>query len=275
MITVFDYLDYRDFLRDYYKEQKRVKPFFSYRFIGHHVGMDSSYVIKVLQGKIHLSIKKVDCFIKLLDLNETEAEYFKTLVHFCRAKTDHERKLYFDKLFSISTVKAQCLDTHHYEFFQKWYYSAIWSIVNGTPFHGDFRALANRCLPPITVWEAKRGIKLLEHLGLIEKDQLGVYRTRDLNLTTGQKWHSQAIDVYQREMIRLAGESIERCTKPERDISTVTLCFDEKNMPELKECIKQFRSSLIKLANNYGGTERAYQLNVQLFPISTVSGKEP
>jgi uncharacterized protein (TIGR02147 family) len=144
MVNVFDYLEYREYLRDYYREQKKEKPFFSYRFIGHHVGMDSSFIIKVLQGSLHISAKKIEIFIKLLGLKGTEAEYFETLVHFCKAKTERQRKLYFDRLFSISAVKAQRLEAHQYEFFQKWYYSAVWSIINCTPFMGYFGALAEQ-----------------------------------------------------------------------------------------------------------------------------------
>ncbi len=269
MITVFDYLDYREFLRDYYKDKKKESYFFSYRFIGSRVGMDSSYIIKVMQGTLHIAINKITKFIHLLELSETEAEYFEALVHFCRAKTERQRKVYFEKLFSMSTIKSQQLEANKYEFFQKWYYSAVWSIINCKPFDGDFRKLAKRCLPAITVWDAKRAVRLLKKLGLIIKNSDGLYHTTNLNLTTGTKWRSKAVEVYQREITTLATESIDRCDKKERDLSTITLSVDLKAMPEIQEHIRQFRSSLIKLVNSYGGTDRVYQLNVQLFPLST------
>ena len=275
MVNIFDYLDYREFLRDYYKEAKRNKPFFSYRFIGNRVGMDSSYVIKILQGNLHISLKKINRFIKLLELNETESEFFETLVHFGRAKSEKERKLYFDRLFSLSSVKAQHLEPHQYEFFQKWYYSAVWSIINCTPFNGDFHALAGKCMPAITVWDAKRAVRLLSKLGLIAKGTDGNIHTTGQNLTTGWKWYSQAIESNQRDMIRLAGEAISRFTKETRDISTVTMSVDEKALPEIREHIRQFRSSLINIVNSYAGTDRVYQLNIQLFPLSADLEKNP
>jgi uncharacterized protein (TIGR02147 family) len=268
MINLFEYLDYREFLRDYYKERKSEKPFFSYRFIGSRVGMDSSYVIKVLQGALHIARNKIDAFIRLLDLNEKEAEYFATLVQFCRAKGERERKLCFDKLFSFTTVTARRVEASQYEFFQKWYYSAVWALIDCRPFAGDYRDLADRCMPAITVWDAKRAVRLLEKLGFISRGADKVFRTSALNLTTGQKWFSHAVEQYQREMIRLAGESIERFDKHERDISTVTLSVAESALPEVQEVIRQFRSTLIKIVNATTPSDRVYQLNVQLFPLS-------
>lgn len=275
MLNIFDYLDYREYLRDYYKDAKINRSFFSYRFIGSRVGMDSSYVIKVLQGNLHIALKKINNFIKLLDLDLAEAEFFETLVHFGRAKTERQRKLYFDKLFSISSVKARRLEPRQYEFFQKWYYSAVWSIINCSPFNGDYRSLAEKCAPAITVWDAKRAVRLLLGLGLIAKEADGIYHTTDLNLTTGQKWYSRAIESHQREFIRLADEAVDRFAKEARDISTVTMSIDEKSLPEIREHIRQFRSSLIKMVNNYVGRGRIYQINVQLFPLSEDLEKKP
>jgi uncharacterized protein (TIGR02147 family) len=268
MISIFEYLDYREYLRDFYNEQKKDKTFFSYRYIGRRVGMDSSYVIKVLQGHLHVSKKKIAKFTEMLHLNENEAEFFETLVLFCRAKSERERKLFFDKLFSISSVKAQCLAVHQYEFFQKWYYSAVWSLIDCTPFDGDFKALAERCLPAISVKEAKQSVKLLLKLNLIARRPDGTYHTTSLNLTTGGKWYSQAIEHYQREMIKLAQGAIERVPKKDRDFSTVTISVAEKDLPEIQEFVAKFRTSLIKLINSYSGSDRVYQLNVQLFPMS-------
>jgi uncharacterized protein (TIGR02147 family) len=275
MVTIFDYLDYREFLRDYYLDAKRNKPFFSYRFIGNRVGMDSSYVIKVLQGNLHISAQKINGFIKLLELGDREAEFFETLVHFGRSKTERQRKAYFERLFSLSSVKAQCLEPDRYEFFQKWYYPAVWAIINCVPFNGDFHALAEKCMPAITVWDAKRAVRLLARLGLIAKEADGNYHTTEQNLTTGWKWYSQAIENNQREMVRLAGEAIGRFDREMRDISTVTMGIDEKALPEIREHIRQFRSSLISIVNSYAGTARVYQLNVQFFPLSADLEKNP
>jgi uncharacterized protein (TIGR02147 family) len=268
VISVYDFLDYRQFLRDFYNQQKQANAFFSYRYIGNKVGMDSSFLIKVLQGNLHIAGDRIAKFQKICGFNEKEAEYFEALVHFNKAKTEKESKLYFEKMLSVNQAKSDKLMESQYRFFQKWYYSALWSLLDGAPFRGDLKDLGAQLTPPIGAKETKAAVNLLLDLDLIAQDGEGTYRAVGLNLTTGKEWRSVAIAQYQREMIRLAEESLERFRKDERDISTLTVNIPEAAIPELRELAGEFRESLKKLVNSYGATDRVYQLNIQMFPLT-------
>jgi uncharacterized protein (TIGR02147 family) len=268
VISVFDYLDYRQFLRDFYNQQKKTNTFFSYRYIGNKVGMDSSFLIKVLQGHLHVAEDRIEKFHKICNFNEKEAQYFEALVHFNKAKSEKESKLYFERMLSINKAKSDKLVESQYEFFQKWYYSAVWALLDGAPFKGDIKDLGNMLTPAIGLKEAKSAIKLLEDLKLITQDPDGAYRAVGLNLTTGKEWRSVAIMQYQREMIKLAEESLERFRKDERDISTLTVNIPEAAIPEIRDLTGEFRESLKKLVNSYTETDRVYQMNIQIFPLT-------
>lgn len=268
MISVFDYLDYRQFLRDFYNQQKKTNAFFSYRYIGNKVGMDSSFLIKVLQGHLHVAEDRIEKFHKICNFNDKEAAYFEALVHFNKAKSEKESKLYFERMLSINKAKSDKIVESQYEFFQKWYYSAVWALLDGAPFKGDIKDLGNMLTPAIGVKEAKSAVKLLLDLKLITLDEDGSYRAVGLNLTTGKEWRSVAIMQYQREMIRMAEESLERFRKEERDISTLTVNIPEAAIPEIRELTGEFRESLKKLVNSFSETDRVYQMNIQIFPLT-------
>ncbi|MBF0432765.1 MAG: TIGR02147 family protein [Fibrobacteria bacterium] len=270
---IYQYFDYRSYLKDYYDFQKSESPFFSYRYIGRKVGMDSSYLIKVLQGELHLSNKKIEPFVKMCGLNEKEASYFETLVLFSKAKTNEESKIHFEKLLTFKEVSSRTLDKEQYEFFMKWYYSAIWSCFNYYQFKGDYKELAGMLNPPITMRQAKKAVKLLEDLDLISKDDNGDYQVKDLNLTTGHKMYSIAIREYQKKMIKLAEESLDRFQKGERKISTLTMNISSQVLPEINEITDQYRQSLKKIANSYPKADGVYQLIIQLFPLTQTSKK--
>jgi uncharacterized protein (TIGR02147 family) len=267
-LSIFDYLEYRTYLRDFYEKQKRETVFFSYRYFGNRVGIDSSSLVKIIQGKLHISAKSIPGFVDLCGFNRREAEYFEALVHFNKARTEKESRLYFEKMLSLNDVSAAKIEEYQYEFFQKWYYSAVCALLEFHPVKRNFKELGETLTPSISAREAKQAVKLLEKLGLAERDEQGRYRDKGGNLTTGKEWRSLAIARHQKEMIKLAGDSLERFTKEERDISTLTMNITSRAMPEIKECIHTFRKAMQKLINSYPESDRVFQLNIQLFPLT-------
>jgi uncharacterized protein (TIGR02147 family) len=274
MPNIFSYFDYRRYLRDFYEEQKKESLFFSYRFIGNKVGMDSSFVIKVLQGQLHISAQKIPDFTKICNFDEKKAAYFEALVYFNKAKTEKESKLYFEKLLSINNVPSDKITGEQYKFFTKWYYSAVWCLLNFYKCNRNFRELGEQLDPCITAKQAKESIRLLDTLGLIVMGDDGFYQVTSLNLTTGQEWHSLAIAQYQLEMLKLAQESLERFEKNERDISTLTMNISTEALKEIREVTNEYRDSLKKIANRYKDANRVYQLNIQLFPLTRIERKQ-
>ena len=67
MKSVFDYLDYRTFLKDYYDEQKERHFYFSYRYFGSKTGIDPSYLLKIILKARHLSENRFRQFAVFAD----------------------------------------------------------------------------------------------------------------------------------------------------------------------------------------------------------------
>jgi len=271
-ISVFSYFDYQEFLKDFYREKKQQMPFFSYRLIGQSVGMDSSYLIRVLNGTLHINNKKIPAFIKTLKLSAQEAAYFEALVNFNKAKSESHRNSFFEKLFKISRIRSHCLGPQQYEFFRMWYYTAVWSLLQMKPRAPDFRALADACEPRITAQQAGEAVKLLMRLGLVRTDEQGRLVVTDNHIAAPEKWSSQAITAYQHEMIARADSALETIGKDCRDISSVTVTFRENNIEQIRMLIADFRKSIIALSEEQGDPDRAYQVNIQFFPITRTTG---
>jgi uncharacterized protein (TIGR02147 family) len=268
MQTIFDYLDYRVYLRDFYDAQKRECSYFSYRYISRKVGMDAGYLVKILQGKLHIPEKYIDGFCTLCKFSEKENDYFRTLVSFNKAKSESQIKIHFEKLMSFKSPGKHQLHKHQYEYYRKWYYTAIRSLIGIVDFCGDYEALSHMLTPRISAREVKNAVELLEKLGLILKDQNGKYLLSDTFVTTGESWRSFVVKDFQRETIQLAAESLDRHKKEERDISTVTVAINIKDLEELKAKTTEFRNAILKLADDSSGPDTVFQLNVQLFPLA-------
>ncbi len=269
-MNIFDYFDYRKYLKDYYENKKKQNFFFSYRYVGKKVELDPGYLVKVLQGKHHIAQKTISKFIKLCKMDENEGEYFENLVYFGKAKSEKQIKLYFEKLLSLKDAKTIKTEPNQYEYYQKWYYSAIRSLIGCIGFKGDYKSLAEKLSPKISVKETKKAIKLLEKLKFVKKQKDNTYTLTDTLITTGDEWHSIAIRQFQRETIHLAEESLTRHPKDIRDISTVTMGIHHEDLEEIKELLKEFRSSVMKFTEKSQNPDSVYQLNIQLIPLTAI-----
>lgn len=246
MKSLFEYLDYRDYLADHYAFNKQRFPFFSYRYVSAKSGLDASFYVKVLQKQMHISEKAIEPLCQFLKFAKKESEYFRTLVRFNRAAQQDRSKRYFEKLIELREPKTHTLDAAKYEYFNKWYYIAIRELLNCYPFSGDYKDLAARLNPPIKIIEAKKAIELLLALSLIKKREDGVYELTDQFVTTGETWNTLAVENFQKEAIRLAGESIARIPKKYRETSTITVSVSWNCFDAMKQRLREVRKELLR-----------------------------
>lgn len=268
MVNVFDYYDYRKFLRDSYEKMHSKDVKFSYRFIQNKTGIDPGFLVKVFNGQKSLPEKAIPRFIKLLKLGNRQSEYFTDLVFYGRAKSDIQKKSFFEKLISYKEPGCRVIETDLYEFYNKWYYTAIRELIGIYPFSGNFDELAGLLVPQISISEAREAVKLLERLGLISKDQHGRYSQTDRFITTGEKCKKNATRTFHKETIQLASDALERIPQEMRDISTITATLSADGFSKLKNKMTEFRNEILKIVQEEKNATGVYHLNFQLFPIS-------
>jgi uncharacterized protein (TIGR02147 family) len=268
-LSLFDYLDYREFLRDFYKEQKGKHFYFSFRYIAQKTNIDPAHIARVFQCKRHLSEKSIAPFVALCKFTTEEKRYFDGLVSFNTARTDRESRNAFEALLALSSVKSLTLRSEQYAFYTKWYYTAVRALIGMRPFTSKgCGRIAKALSPQITAAQAREAIGLLLKTGLIRENKDGALAATEAHITTGKQWQSLAVKAFQNETMLLARESLDRHARELRDISTVTIGIKQNRMDEFRERIAEFRKSIIQLAEEEQEPDEVYQFNIQLFPLT-------
>jgi len=272
MEPVFTYFDYREFLRDFYQKKKAEQSFFSYRYMAQKTGIDQGNLVRILNGSLHLAVKKIKDVCKLCGFDENESRYFESLVLFNRAKSEEERTIFFEQLLDIKGVESHVLARDQYRFFSNWYNAAIWGILNYFPLRdkdgeSNYAEMADLLIVPIGIRKLKESVELLERLGLIEKDDQGGFKVTQRNITTGKMWHSIAISRFRKEMIQLSLNSYDKVEREHQDISAVTMNMPYSAIEEFRDAIRKFRESILNMAEKYSSDPAVFQLNMQLFPL--------
>lgn len=269
MPDVFNYIDFRKYLADLYREMKAGDPKFSHRYFSMKVGYHSSgFFSEVLTGKKNLTGPVLLRLARALKLGKEEEEYFINLVHFNQARTIDEKNRYYQNLMGVARVKVEVLETGQFEYFSKWYYAAVREVLWVHAFRGDYRALARSLNPSITRAQARRAVKLLAGSGMIAEDASGRWLPTATMVSTGEGFTSLNVANFQRACIDLAREGLDRHARDERDYSTLTLPMNPEDMPRAKAAIARLRQMLMALSDKCRDPQGVYQFNFQLFPVS-------
>lgn len=269
-ISVYDYLDYRSFLTDFFRLKKSTSRQFSHRHFALRAGIRSSgYFSEVAAGKRNLTKGKLPGFARALDLDDRERIFFERLVAFNDAKSNPAKQLLYEQVLKALPSQAQQVRLSQMEYFSRWYYVAVREALSVLAVSDDYEALAAALHPPITPAQAKAALKLLEELGLVEKGAEGFWRARHASLL-GKREAASAVLVraFQGEMLARAREALESVPPVHRDISTVTMSVSAQGMGRLKDAIEDFRKRVRDIVRSDNGEDRVVQLNIQVFPLT-------
>lgn len=270
MKKIFSYTDYRTLLKDFYKEKKAGKGGYTYRDFSTQAGMNSSsWLLHLIKGTRNLSAATIPKVAKALGLDTTESEYFELLVYFTQAKDSDTRDYFYRKMMRCKrTLKIAELDEDQYEYYTKWYNPVVRSLVSKVRFGEDYAKLARRLVPHITPSEARKSVRLLERLGLIQKDATGAWMQNEPILSTGDEVMSLNVVNYHKQMSKIAEGAFDRSPKELRDISALTMGINREDFLRIKSKIQTFRKEIMEIAANSENPAGVYQLNFQLFPVS-------
>lgn len=269
MINLFEYLNYREFLRDAYEERHSSDWRFSHRFIAEKADFDASMFNKILQGKRNLTPRLVSVFADIFCRDEREKQYFSDMVSFNQAKNHSESRQYLEKLVATKECKVEEVARDQFEYFDHWYHAVIRELVTFYPYVGDDAALGLMVRPPITASQVKSSIALLERLSMIRKNpETGFYEQTQGLISSGSESYSTAVNSYIQQNLNVATSAIDRFDREERNLSTLAFACDESTYSELVEMVRRFRREVLAKVGQCQKPNRVFQLGMQLFPLS-------
>ena len=270
---IFEYLDYREFLKDYYNAKKEANSAFSLRVFSDKIGFKAKdFISRVMNGDKNLSSQSIPKVASGLRLGKHETEFFVALVKFNQAETTEERNGAFEEMQAVLKVvrfaeKQHLLGHTQYMVYSHWRHLTIRSLIGMYGFDGDYETLARRVHPRITAEEAKKSVKLLEDCQLIKKEKGGNYTLTESAITTGDRTSKLALRGYHQQCLKLAADSIDRDPPGKRHISGLTLGISQEGYERIVERINAFRKEIALIAEEDKNSDKVFQLQFALFPV--------
>ena len=267
MKPIIDYIDFRQYMLDYYEDRKR-RSAFSWREFSKITGFSSSSYMKVVcDGKSKLSRLGVERVADAMGLTGFEKEYFRAMVKFGQAEEEAAKKSAYESMLAIAKDhKVRVLQGDLFEFYDSWRNPVIRELAplmpGATP--GE---IAKKCYPEISAAEVRQSLDFLSRTGLLKKSIDGQLEQAETSVTGTPDATRLALRGMHRQMSKLATPALD-LPREERNFSGVTMGISkdtyERIVKELDEC----RRKVIAIASEDKNIDQVYRLNLQLFPLT-------
>lgn len=265
--NIFEYIDYRQYLEDYRLARKDWDEGFTHTYICFKLGQRGSRTLynNIVKGRKNLSAEFIKRFNILLELSAEEAIYFRVLVLYNQSSEVQEKELYFEQLVQMNNTPKRKLGEELFEYYNHWYYSSVRALLDIYDFKSNYKQLAEKLKPQITVNQAKESISLLKKLGMIEKNRDGYFKPAEKAITTGEKVDHHQVKKYQLQCLDQAKLAVMDSDASSYKSSTLTISISEKGLERIAKRTEQYRKEVFAIVNkDEDRADRVYQVNIQL-----------
>ena len=267
---VTDYLDYRSYLKDCFKNMKEAHPGFSIRGFARHPSLalnSSGFMTQLLQGKRNLSQQLRLKFAQAMKLENRDAEYFDFLVQFNQAKSLEEKNYFFALLSRYRGSRARTLLDHQHRFFSHWYNTVIWNYF-GLPNAKKHPAqIAKQLSGKVTPEQVEEALGLLLDMDLIAKTANG-YTVNDRHLATGKAFLGQTARTYHKDFLTLGGDALEALPPEQRQFNVLTFSVSDRGFVAVRQRMEAFLHEVREIIDRDDDMNQVNVLAMQLYPAA-------
>jgi uncharacterized protein (TIGR02147 family) len=274
---IFNYSDYRAFLKDYFAFKKAESRRFTFSLFAAMTGFASPSFLKlVMENKKNLTKPSVLKIARGLRLRKNPAQYFEDLVFFNQAATLEDKSYFLERINEYRRKnRPEKLLPGEYDYLGKWYHCVIREMVDLAGFTEDPRWIAEKLVHTVKTEDITGSLKFLEEKGFLGRDESGRLVKKDKTIATGdigqQEMLNTIVRAFHLTMVRFAEESIQNQPKAVRNTSNTTISLSAAGYEIATKRIEQLRMELLEIAKFDDNADRIYQLNINLFPFTEVT----
>ena len=265
--NVFEFTDYRVFLKSMYDFEK-TQGDFSYAKFADRAGLKArSFLRTIIAGKRNLTPDCVSKFIVGFSLNYLEGEAFKSLVHFNQASDFNSRQHYWESFLKLRPRNQKRHRVNdEYLYLARMAYPILLILLRQPHVDKSKESLA--AMTGLKVADVEEGLKTLLQLGALKETQPGHLVVTSDGFKTSNDTPSIARQTFHNNMLEKAKECI-NLDSSVREFQSMMIPLNKEDFLYLRQRV---RALVEEIDEKFGGrrpqSSRAYAVNINLIPIT-------
>lgn len=267
MKPIIEYIDFRQYMRDFYEERKR-RSAFTWREFSKITGFSSSAYMKVVcDGGSKLSKIGVERVGTAMGLAGFEMDYFRAMVRYGQADTEEKKKSAYEDMLAVAKqYKVRVLSGDLFEYYDSWRNPVLRELAplmpGATP--GE---IAKKIYAETSAQEVRESLDFLTRTGLLKKNDDGSLAQSEASVKGAPDATRLALRGMHRQMSELATPALD-LPKEERNFSGVTMGVSRETYARIVDVLDECRKKIIAIAAEDKDIDQVYRLNLQLFPLT-------
>lgn len=265
--NIYQYVDYRAFLKDRFRWLQTRDNTFSQRKLARTAGFaNPGFFNEVIQGRRKLSSAAIDRMGVGLSLESNETEFLRVLVAYTEAKDMGEKEAAHQKLeLRRNRHFFRRLNQSQSKYYLDFNYPLVRAAIEACDFRGNYQVLGDFLRPPMQAASVKRYVRDLCEWGLANQDRDGKYHVthsfleppeemKDALVRLQQAWLSQS--VYHLNTVPAA----------ERHVSSALLTVGEETYKAILKQVEKMREEILRMVRDDKSADRVVLFNIQVLP---------
>ncbi len=242
---------FRGALQREFIERSKKNPAYSLRAFAKSLGIDQSFLSKVLKGQRPITAKLVAQIGPKLGMKPQQVK----------------------QLFTAGTAAMPSflsLSDDEFDHLSEWHHFAILELSKTEGFDPSPKKIAQRL--GVHVEEVRAALARLDRLGFIKMNG-SKFQVLTPNTTwTNTSSSTEARRQFQKKLLTKGLDAIEDVPFELRENGSLTVAINKKRLPEFKEKLRLMRKELADFFQEDGepGLDEVYQLTVALFPLTKI-----
>ncbi|MBS1971325.1 MAG: TIGR02147 family protein [Bdellovibrionales bacterium] len=245
--------DFRTFLEQELARRNSANPNYSLRAFARDLGVDSSFLSKLLNGKRSMTARTIMSLAPRLNLSEADVQAF-------IQKANGRRRRYSVGAQDVQVFQE--LEDHKYLQNLEWYHLAILEMIDVKGFQANATWISERL--PITPDQAQQALDALLSHGVLSQRDDGLWKNEINNHTMS------GIKVPRAQQVKkqIYEQALAIIPQGIGNHTTMTVAVSESRYQEAVERITRFRRELSHFLNEPEEKEKVYQILISLFPVT-------
>jgi uncharacterized protein (TIGR02147 family) len=269
---IYEYDDYRLFLKDFFKAKKKEGNSFSQRNFTKKAGFKAhNFCTLVMNGSRNLSAASIQKIIRGTGLRGRAAAFFENLVYLNQATLLPDKEYFFQKIKKTGkAAEYYHVNSDQYFFYEKWFYPVVRELMTVSAWNGDYAALAGMVRPPIHPSEAKVAAERLLATGMVVKGADGAYSLNHA-FVSSQNVPALIKAKARRDVLLKGIETIDSIDPAEKYAAYATVTLSKKLYGEVRALLDEVREKILTSVAEDVAPDEIYEVVFQVFPVSKMT----